>query len=203
MSKIFGKITFGQIGDGAVIATDSVAFIRARGSRRWLKLPSSERTKIIRVRTSTFIRRFEHRLDHLPREFNGILRPLRINGRLVSLCWRTSRERGVSASVVPFAPYLERLISRARTFHLGSHTYSAGPGYCWSCDYKIERLDRDGRRWDLCATDEETGEYQSMGTHSLEEAREYFQGVGFSISQDQWEAMGARFIDDPDQEACA
>jgi hypothetical protein len=203
MSRSVRKIAFGHIGNDAVIDTDTDAFIRAHGTRRWLKLPLSERQKIVRVRTRTFILRYEDLLDHLPRQLSGLIRPLRINGRLVSLCWRTSRTNNAGSSIVPFAPYLEKVKSRARTFHLGPHTYSAGPGYGWSCEYRIERLNNEGTSWDLCATDEETGEYQSMGTHSLEEAQDYFNGVSFSISREQWEAMGATFLDEYDQECLA
>jgi len=203
MSKAVRKIAFGHIGDDAIIETDADAFIRSYGARRWLKLPHAERSKIVRVRTSTFIRRYEGLLDHFPRQLAGLIRPLRINGRLVSLCWRTSRATDARSVVVPFAPYLEKIKSRARTFHLGSHTYSAGPGYCWSCEYRIERLDAGGTSWDICATDEETGEYQSMGAHSLAEAQEYFNSVSFPISHEDWEAMGATFPDVYDEDACA
>ena len=203
MSRHPEKIILGHIGYGAVIATEAEAFIRTFGSRRWLKLPASERSKIVHLRTSAFIRRYESLLDHFPRQLAGRVRPLRINGRIVSLCWHTSRRGGTAGSVLSFAPYLEKLKSRARTFHLGSHTYSGGPGYSWSCNYRIERLDPEGRSWDLCATDEETGEYQSMGTHSLEDAQDYFNGVGFSISHEEWEAMGATFPDACDEDACA
>jgi hypothetical protein len=55
------------------------------------------------------------------------------------------------------------------------------------------RLNDDGTLWDLLGTDEETGEFQSMGSHSLEAAQDYFDSVGFSISQEEWEAMGAQF----------
>jgi hypothetical protein len=78
-------------------------------------------------------------------------------------------------------------------FHLGRHTYSVGPGYSWSCEYKIERLNPEGTLWEIYATDEETDEYQSMGGHSLAEAQEYFNGVQFYISQEDWLAMGASF----------
>ena len=203
MTRALDKIILGHIGCSAVMATGAQAFIRTHGSPRWLKLPASERSKIVRVRTSTFIRRYGSLLDHFPRQLAGLVSPLRINGHIVSLCWRTSRPRGTKGSVLPFAPYLEKVKSRARTFHLGSHTYSGGPGYSWSCNYRIERLDPEGQSWDLCATDEETGEYQSMGTHSLEDAQEYFRGVGFSISHEQWEAMGATFPDVYDEDACA
>jgi hypothetical protein len=32
-----------------------------------------------------------------------------------------------------------------------------------------------------------------MGSHSLDAAQEYFDGVGFHISQEEWAAMGATF----------
>jgi hypothetical protein len=40
-----------------------------------------------------------------------------------------------------------------------------------------------------------------MGTHSLEAAQEYFDSVGFEISRDAWEKMGAKFpIQKPEYE---
>jgi hypothetical protein len=54
-------------------------------------------------------------------------------------------------------------------------------------------LDDDGQEWDVLSTTEESDGYESMGTHSLEAAQEYFDGVGFHISRESWEAMGARF----------
>jgi hypothetical protein len=97
----------------------------------------------------------------------------------------------------------DRLKRQEAIFDLGRHTYSGAPGFSWTCDYRIERLNDDGTLWDILATDEETGEYQSMGSHSLEAAQEYFDSVSFDISRDKWEAMGAIFPQDPEASLCA
>jgi hypothetical protein len=114
-------------------------------------------------------------------------------------------------SKMPIPPYLsswdlvqdyrDRIEREKGIFELGSNTNSGGPGSSWSCDYRIERLNEDGTLWDILATDEETGEYPSMGSYSLEDAQEYFNGVYFDISRDQWEAMGATFpVEEDDYE---
>jgi hypothetical protein len=43
----------------------------------------------------------------------------------------------------------------------------------------------------------DTGEFQSMGSHSIDAAQEYFDSVGFSISMKRWEKMGASFASEP------
>ena len=102
-------------------------------------------------------------------------------------------------ALIDIEPHRRRRVRQNGTFHLGRHTYAAGPGYSWSCEYKIERLNPEGTLWEIYATDEETDEYQSMGAHSLAEAREYFDGVQFYISQKDWLAMGATFPQPSDE----
>ena len=42
-----------------------------------------------------------------------------------------------------------------------------------------------------------------MGQHTLEEAQEYFDGVHFSITKEEWENMGAKFPPEPEDDTCA
>ena len=153
---------------------------------------------MVLIKPTTFIRRYGDHLGSVPKAIKGSVTPLLVDGQLVALCSSKpavgSLDREVTTeTVIPIQPHLDRLAQRLATFNLGRHTYSGGPGSCWSCEYKIDRLNAEGTLWDILATDEETGEFQSMGSHTLDTAQEYFDGVGFAISRDEWEAMGATF----------
>jgi hypothetical protein len=163
---------------------------------------------VVQIKHSSFIRRFGASAEQLPISLRQSISQLRVDGQLVALS-RTVRREGFlegegqlgTAAVIALQAHKDRIERLKCTFNLGRHTYSGGPGSSWTCDYRIERLNDDGTLWDLLGTDEETGEFQSMGSHSLEAAQEYFDGVGFSISQEEWEAMGANFpVDATDSE---
>ena len=199
MSK---TIAFGHIGEAPVILTRDGGFILRGGNKRWSRLRDQDHSKVVQIKQSSFIRRFGASAERLPVALRQSISPLRVDGQLVALSRSVRREAQLgTASVISLQAHKDRIERLKCTFNLGSHTYSGGPGFCWTCDYRIERLNDDGTLWDLLGTDEETGEFQSMGSHSLEAAQEYFDSVGFSISQVEWEAMGAKFpVDSMDSE---
>ena len=72
--------------------------------------------------------------------------------------------------------------SRRTVFYLCSHTYSAGPGCSWSTRYWVKKL-RYGKHFEIYCTTEETGARRVYyDTVTAEGAMEYFDGVGFEIS---------------------
>ena len=210
MAKSVTSIRFGEIGNAPVVWTTGSAYILRAGHKRWTRLKDAERGKIIHLKPAIFIRRYGWAAEALPTPLRGYIKPLRVSEQLVGFTRTTqtgtfgsgqgTAARASVASLQARRAHLERL---SGIFDLGSHTYSGGPGFSWRCSYRIERLNPAGTLWDLLATDEETGEYQSMGAHSLEAAQEYFDGVGFDISRSDWEAMGATFPIDPEDETCA
>ena len=97
-------------------------------------------------------------------------------------------------------------------FYLGSHSYSAGPGVSWSTEYMIERLDDAGTSWEIYVTEESQDDqfeeddpfrFQSMGEFSTADAKEYFEGVRFRISDDEWRSMGCRTLSADEEQHCA
>jgi hypothetical protein len=208
MSKSVQTITFGHIGEDPVILTEDEGFILRGGNMRWSSLSDQEYPKIFKIKHHSFIRRFGSQAERLPIALSHSISQLRVDGKLVALirtaqsdCFLEADGKPRVATVFSLQDYRDRIEREDGIFDLGSHTYSGGPGSSWSCYYRIERLNDDGTLWDILATDEETGEYQSWGSHSLEAAQEYFDGVGFHISQDQWEAMGATFpVEEDDYE---
>jgi hypothetical protein len=158
-------------------------FILRGGNKRWSRLRDQDHSKVVQIKQSSFIRRFGASAERLPIALRQSISQLRVDGQLVALSRSVRREAQLgTAAVISLQAHRERIEQLKCTFNLGSHTYSGGPGFCWTCDYRIERLNDDGTLWDLLGTDEETGEFQSMGSHS-----------GFSISQEEWGAMGATF----------
>jgi hypothetical protein len=206
MSKSVTSIRFGHIGEAPVILSRDEGFILRGASKRWLRLKAQDYPKVVHIKHSSFIRRFGEVAERLPFALRSSIRQLRIDGQLVALS-RTARKDGFLrgegqksiAAVISLQAHKNHIKRLESTFDLGSHMYSGGPGCSWRCDYRIERLNDDGTLWDILATDEETGEYQSMGSHYLEAAQEYFEGVGFDISRDRWEAMGATFSVEEDE----
>ena len=97
-------------------------------------------------------------------------------------------------------------------FYLGGHSYSAGPGCGWTTEYMIRRLDDDDT-WELFVTEEEPPapeqeefadpEFVSMGRFTTDEAKEYFEGVRFEISEAEWDVMGQRRVADREESAAA
>jgi hypothetical protein len=192
------SLQFGHLGLDPVIITPDEAYALRDARKRWSKLDDADRPTVVLIKPMTFARRYGDHLGSVPKAIKGALKPLLVDGQLVALCRSkpaagSLEHREQSETVIPIQPYLARLAQTQATFNLGRHTYSGGPGSCWSCEYRIERLNPEGSLWDILATDEETGEFQSMGNHSLEAAQDYFDGVGFSISQEEWAAMGATF----------
>ena len=206
MSNSVWTIAFGHIGEAPVILTCDGGFILRAGNKRWSRLRDQDRSKVVQIRHSTFIRRFGRVAERLPIALRQSISHLRVDGQLVALSRTIHREGFVggegklgTAPVISMQAHRDRIERLKSTFNLGRHTYSGAPGFSWTCDYRIERLNDDGTLWDILATDEETGEYQSMGSHSLEAAQEYFDSVYFDISRDQWEAMGANFPVEEDE----
>lgn len=203
-------IQFGHLGSNPVIITPDEAYVHRDGHKRWSQLKDAERSKITHLKPASFIRRYGCAAEALPTSLRGYIKPLRVNGHLVGFT-RTAQTgifaggqgKAVKAQVASLQVRRAHLARQEAIFDLGRHTYSGGPGFSWTCDYRIERLNEEGTLWDIMATDEETGEYQSMGSHSLDAAQEYFEGVGFDISRSEWEAMGATFPIDPEDDTCA
>jgi len=206
MSEFVTSIRFGHIGEVPVILTSDRGFILRAGNKRWSRLRDQDRSKVVQIRHSTFIRRFGQVAERLPIALRHSISQLRVDGQLVALSRTIQREGFVggkgglgAAPVISMQDHRDRIERLKSIFNLGRHTYSGAPGFSWTCDYRIERLNGDGTLWDILVTDEETGEYQSMGTHSLDAAQEYFESVYFDISRDQWNAMGATFPVEEDE----
>ena len=217
MSKSIQRIGFGQIDNCPVVIGDGKTYIYNATSKRWGVLPEQRKPEVIPIQPATFLRRFGALIDRLPMVLREVALPLRIatdGGKTVGFCRSGSsglfgtREGGVapftaSAEVTQIEPFIAKRRRQEGTFDLGRHQYSAGPGFSWSCEYRIIRLDDEGQEWDVLSTSEESDGYESMGTHSLEAAQEYFDSVRFHISRERWEAMGAKFlIEEPDDDSC-
>ena len=99
----------------------------------------------------------------------------------------------VASDIAVPAGSRDHRIPRQRVFYLGYHEYSAGPGLCWHTKYWVKRL-RKGEAWELFGTMPDVSGPQriSMGEHTPDEAREYFESVGFEITNAEWYAMGWR-----------
>ena len=100
-------------------------------------------------------------------------------------------------NVIPF-PDLKKSrkkskLPRQRVFYLGSHMYSNAPGMSGTSEYWVKRIEK-GKKWELFGTwPEECGRQRlSMGEHTPEQAKEYFESVNFEISSDEWFDMGWR-----------
>ena len=215
MSKSIQRIRFGQLGPNPVVMGGDKLYIYLATTKRWQSLPERRKQEVIPIKQATFLRRFGTVVDNLPRGLRRIAPPLRIASdpsQTVAFCrsgsngfFETTKQGDsaltTTASVTRIEPFLERRRREEDTFELGWHHYSGGPGFSWTCEYRIVRLDHDGQAWDILSTSEESDFYESMGTHSLEAAQEYFDSVGFGISRDTWEAMGAKFpIEEQEQE---
>jgi hypothetical protein len=180
--------------------TSDGGFILSGKNKRWLRLRDEDRPKVVQIKHSRFIRRFGEIAERVPSALRRSVSQLRVDGQLVALS-RTMNPDGFlkaegvlgAARVISLQAHRDQLKRKDAIFDLGRHTYSGAPGFSWTCDYRVERLNEEGTLWDILATDEETGEYQSMGSHSLEAAQEYFDSVYFEVSREKWEAMGATF----------
>ena len=84
-------------------------------------------------------------------------------------------------------------VPRQRMFYLGPHHYAVGPGFSWSTEYWVKRVER-GKRWEIhCTHPEESGRQRLFfGLYDPEEVREYFESVVFEISDEEWWEMGWR-----------
>ena len=210
MSQAIQKISFGTLNENPVILIPEAGYVFRTGSNHWSKLKAIERSLIVNIKPKTFIRRYESCLECLPRKLKAALVPLRMNGKLIGFC--RTQSSGLfcyaqritrKSQVIQISPYLQKRQKTEGVYNLGRHTYSAGPGYGWTCDYRLERLNEYGSLWDILATDEVTGEFQSLGQYSLEAAEEYFNDVNFEITRDQWKAMGAMFPPEFEDDTCA
>ncbi len=82
---------------------------------------------------------------------------------------------------------------RQRVFTMGYHTYSGGPGCCWSCNYWIKKIEK-GTAWELYLSSESALSYKDRlynGTYSAEHLRDYFESVDFELEEDHWREIGA------------
>jgi len=210
MANSIQRISFAALDNSPVVLVSEVGYIFRQNNNRWSKLKECERSKIVVIKTATFLRRYEAYLELLPHKLKAAIVPLRLDGKLVGICRSKPSDLFCyaetitrKAQVISLLPHIERQEKLKGIFNLGRHTYSGGPGFCWTCDYRIERLNADGSLWDILATDGNSEEFQSMGEHTLEEAQEYFDGVHFSITQEEWENMGAKFPPEPEDDTCA
>ena len=81
---------------------------------------------------------------------------------------------------------------RQRVFTMGYHTYSGGPGCCWSANYWIKKINK-GKAWELYLSSEEALSYRYRiynGTYSAEHLRDYFESVDFELDEDHWREIG-------------
>lgn len=79
-----------------------------------------------------------------------------------------------------------------RVFTMGYHTYSGGPGCCWSANYWIKKINK-GKAWELYLSSEEALSYRYRiynGTYSAEQLRDYFESVDFDLDEDHWREIG-------------
>jgi hypothetical protein len=82
---------------------------------------------------------------------------------------------------------------RQRVFTMGYHTYSGGPGCCWSCNYWIKKI-KKGTAWELYLSSESALSYKYRlynGTYSAEHLRDYFESVDFELDENHWREIGA------------
>ena len=210
MSNSVTKISFGQIGNCPVVTGAGSSYILNLQTKRWKTLPECQKPDVIPIKPTTFLRRFGAVTDQLPPELRNLAPSLRLTtaeGKTVGFCRTTSsgyfedgEGAGVSAQVIAFHPRFAKREREKVTFYLGRHHYSGGPGFSWSCEYQIVRLDNDGQLWDVQSSHEESDGFESMGTHSLEAAQEYFDSVGFQISSESWEAMGVKVSKEQEDE---
>tara|TARA_A100001037_G_scaffold271935_2_gene267750 strand:- start:1199 stop:1702 length:504 start_codon:yes stop_codon:yes gene_type:complete len=84
-------------------------------------------------------------------------------------------------------------IPRKRVFYLGPHHYAAGPGFSWSTEYWVKRVER-GKKWEIyCTHPQESGSQRLFfRLCDPEEVREYFESVEFEISDEEWWEIGWR-----------
>jgi hypothetical protein len=81
---------------------------------------------------------------------------------------------------------------RQRVFTMGYHTYSGGPGCCWSANYWIKKINK-GKAWELYLSSESALSYKYRlynGTYSAEHLRDYFESVDFELDEVHWREIG-------------
>jgi hypothetical protein len=81
---------------------------------------------------------------------------------------------------------------KQRVFNLGYHTYSGGPGCCWSANYWIKKFNK-GSTWELYISSESALSYKYRlynGTYSAEYLRDYFESVDFELEEEHWREIG-------------
>lgn len=82
--------------------------------------------------------------------------------------------------------------TRKRVFYLGYHSYSGGPGCCWSAAYWVKKIGK-GELWELYLSSENSTSYRSRiydGVYSVAEIRDYFESVDFELEEDEWREIG-------------
>ena len=158
MSKSIQRIRFGQLGPNPVVMGGDKLYIYHATTKRWQSLPESRKHEVIPIKQATFLRRFGTVVDKLPNGLRHIAPPLRIASdpnQTVAFCrsgsngyFETTKQGdaplSTTASVTRIEPFLERRRREEGTFDLGRHHYSGGPGFSWTCEYRIVRLDDDG-----------------------------------------------------------
>jgi len=81
---------------------------------------------------------------------------------------------------------------RQRVFAMGYHTYSGGPGCCWSANYWIKKINR-GNAWELYVSSEDALSYRYRlynGTYTPQDLRNYFDTVDYELDEDHWREIG-------------
>lgn len=81
---------------------------------------------------------------------------------------------------------------RQRVFAMGYHTYSGGPGCCWSANYWIKKINR-GNAWELYLSSEDALSYRYRlfnGTYTPQDLRNYFDTVDYELEEDHWREIG-------------
>jgi hypothetical protein len=75
---------------------------------------------------------------------------------------------------------------------MGYHTYSGGPGCCWSANYWIKKINR-GNAWELYVSSEDALGYRYRlynGTYTPQDLRNYFETVDYELDEDHWREIG-------------
>ena len=83
------------------------------------------------------------------------------------------------------------------SFDLGRHRYSGGPGMSWRTNYWVKMLDKRAKYELYFSQEESIEEPEYAGTFTPTELREYFDGVGsLVLEEDCWREIGLGYTAD-------
>ena len=218
MPKKFSDAVYSVLNGRPVLYSSEKCFTIGTNVGSWVSIAEEVSGHATVLTEGQFFRRFGTKLPKLPSAFQHIDHRLWIidGGKLVFGGFHrrqsTSPSQLEPAELInfPIQPVEQIFEKGSQTrFYLGEHNYSQAPGCSWSTEYEIERLDTPGTRWEIFSkynddpTEDENGDpidpvFDSMGVHTTDEAKEYFDSVLFDISEERWDAMGQAKTDVPD-----